>query len=453
MRPTNFRGLAVLASLLMLGTATAQQSPYGTQPTPYGTWNQNQTRGYNASGRTGIPLNRYQDTPVPFDAPAEPSPSFATPSAPQPAYQPNYGIGSAPQVPGPALSVGSGCGNCGTSDCGTIGGCGTGGCDLGGCGTGRSANWVAGVNGLIFDRDYEDDKSLSYSSLYPTTQRLFSTDADLDTLGGFEAFISRRNCNNRGWELRYWALFPSEADVSLGNSPYTILNGFTCIDHPPSGYTAYDIFNAADSHRIYRNTDISNLEFNLLQNAGANCGRSWEWLAGVRWFQFNEDFRYAAFSTNPAYPQLLAYDLATSNDLIGFQLGGRSEICLNRKWSLNVGLKGGIYGNRITARQAFHDENNLHGRINAGPYANQDYEFESTKNDVAFLGELDLGLIYLMSPCWRARVGYRAVGVSGVALAVDQIPYSFHDVQDINRIKSNGSLLLHGLYFGLEHSF
>ena len=69
------------------------------------------------------------------------------------------------------------------------------------------------------------------------------------------------------------------------------------------------------------------------------------------------------------------------------------------------------------------------------------------------MGEADLGLGYQLSSSVRLTIGYRLIGVTGVALAPDQIPYNFTDANELRRINSNGSLLLHGVYGGLNYCF
>ena len=69
------------------------------------------------------------------------------------------------------------------------------------------------------------------------------------------------------------------------------------------------------------------------------------------------------------------------------------------------------------------------------------------------MGEFKVGLIMQLSDRFRANVGYQALGVSGVALADDQIPLNATDEGLLLRANTNGSLLLHGVYFGAEASF
>jgi hypothetical protein len=49
--------------------------------------------------------------------------------------------------------------------------------------------------------------------------------------------------------------------------------------------------------------------------------------------------------------------------------------------------------------------------------------------------------------------GYRLLGISGFALAQHQIPYAFNRVDELNAVKRDGGLILHGLTLGAEFSY
>ena len=119
-------------------------------------------------------------------------------------------------------------------------------------------------------------------------------------------------------------------------------------------------------------------------------------------------------------------------------------------------MKFGIYGNDINQHQAIYDGLGNVGTVNdpASPFDGEVYDISSSKTDFAMLGELDLGLNCRISNCWSANVGYRAVGVSGVALAPSQMPRDFYDnLQGVRRIESNGDLILHGGYAGITFNY
>jgi hypothetical protein len=320
-------------------------------------------------------------------------------------------------------------------------------------GGGRSVNRVVGVRGLAFNRNFENNRFLTRN---PSGSELFSNTADISTMAGLETFLISRNANGGGWEARYWGLYPNEADVTLaGTSFSTGLTGLQWLTHGPSGATVQDIYNAATTSRIYRNNRFNNVEFNLLRNGGCFRNRrgkqvNFELLGGVRWFQFDETFRFSAFGATAGYPTDMNYELDVRNTLLGLQTGARTETCLTNKLRLAATAKVGLFNNNSSVRQAMFDENGINPTINNGTYAGTPYSFESEDNNFAMLGELDLGLIYQLTGNSRLNFGYRGLGITGLALAPNQIPYDFQDVREINQINNDGSLILHGIYGGLE---
>lgn len=413
MRHMIVRGLAVAASLALLSPAFAQ-TPNDPISTRYNSvmstleWPQFRSAGH---------ARPTQDQPAPPALPSttqQPSPSDRV-VEPQSTYTPggtdNYFKGN----------------NCEQVCC--------------------EPNWVVGINLLVFSRDYEDDIGLSAipSSL---TSYLNSTSARMGAMGGVEAVISRRGCDGCGFEFRYWGLYPDTVDQRLDGSPYTNLTGLSAVEF--GSVPVYQIYNSSTYHRIWRDNTFHNFEANLLRCIGTtDCGtRTWEWLAGFRYFTFDEAFRYATFPSPTLY-----YDLETENDLYGLHVGTRVDRCLGCKWGLQFGAGVGLYNNHIEANQAISDGFGAYAEITSGPYAGTDYNFESDKDEFAMSGEVSLGLTYQIDCQWRLLGGYRVYGFSGVALAPDQIPVNFSDAQDINRIDSNGSLILHGAYFGAERAF
>lgn len=322
---------------------------------------------------------------------------------------------------------------------------------------GQSANWVAGLYAMSFARDYGDDRLLSYN---PSGDLLSTRSADEGDFGGYGVSLTRRACSGRGIELRYWAFNPDATSQLDGASVATALTTLDQLQHVPTARYLDEIYNSATNHVLVRNTDINNFEVNLLNNGGnyrTRRGRAanFELLGGFRWFQFDETLSY--ISNNPALtaasPTQTFYQSSVENDLVGFQLGARNEICLNGRWRAFVGVSTGVFNNHINTRQRFFDQNGSVPTLVSGTSAGREFDYSDQKNDVAMLGELDLGLTYQVNQRLRARFGYRTFGVAGVALAADQIPYDFTDTDRIQRANSNGSLLLHGGYLGLEACF
>lgn len=321
-------------------------------------------------------------------------------------------------------------------------------------GVGRNArNIVLGANGLVFFRDYEDDIGLSGNSL---GQSMFSTDASHSALGGVELFAQTRNANGRGFEARYWGLFSGCGGTFISDTPFTVLDGLSLIQHDPAGTSVQGVFNVAGAHELCRSNRMHNVEINRLINVGNFNGlffrnASYELLHGARWFEFDEVFEYSAIST--VAPTRLDYRITSRNTLMGYQFGGRGSHFVTDRLQLISGVRFGLFNNHIRHRQRMSDETGFVSYINSGPNAGMPYDFSSSKNDLATLGELDLGLGYLLSNRCRAVVGYRLIGVTGLALAPNQIPVNFTDVNQIERINSNSGLLLHGFFGGLNFCF
>ena len=315
----------------------------------------------------------------------------------------------------------------------------------------RSSNLVFGIFGVNLRRDYEHGIKLGYTP----QGNFFSDDVRNGNLLGGGVSLTNRNSGGTGWEIRYWGVDESDRqDFGPGTSG---LRGLDDVSYSPATNSAKFVFDNAENLSVARSSRINSLALNLLRNGGryqthfGRCG-NYEMLAGFRIFNFDEDFSYAANNSATA-PSSLTYGLEADNLLTGFQVGGRNEVCLNDRLRLAKGFNVGIFNNRIDTRQRIFDGNGTDATIGSGVYAGTPFNFEDEKDDVAFLGEINIGLIWQLSRKARLNVGYKALGVAGVALAADQIPRDFTDIHALQSANSNGSLLSHGSYFGAEFSF
>ena len=324
-------------------------------------------------------------------------------------------------------------------------------------GRGQEANWVVGLYALSFARDYENDRSLSFN---PSGEVLSTRSADEGDFGGWGINLARRTSSGKGIEFRYWSLNPDATAQLNGAAVTSQLSTLDQLIHVPTGRDLADVFNSATNHDLVRNTDINNFEVNLLNNGGSYTTRhgragNFELVGGFRWFQFDETLSYISNNQalSPDSPTQTFYQSDVENDLVGFQLGARNEVSLTGRWRAFGGVTAGVFNNRINTNQRFFDQNGSVPVLASGVSAGGDFNFFDEKDDVAILGELDLGVTYQVSQRLRARFGYRTFGVAGVALAGDQIPSNFTNTDRIQRANSNGSLLLHGGYVGLEACF
>ena len=176
---------------------------------------------------------------------------------------------------------------------------------------------------------------------------------------------------------------------------------------------------------------------------------------GARFMRIDEDFwfrsDYERMDTNAL--GFLAYNVQADNTLYGAQLGCRSTYRLGctGRFALHCNSNVGVYGNHIEVAQWMDAPTG--GVVRFANNGNDTFYVENEKDDVSILGEVRLGASYQYNCNCRLYGGWRAIGVTGVALTTDQIPSSFNSPNQVAWIHSNGSLLIHGLQAGVEYNY
>jgi hypothetical protein len=345
--------------------------------------------------------------------------------------------------------------------------------------------WFGGVRVLGMTLESQDEHWFSYDDINLENQILNHEDADMDWAGGVEASIGRYfNCCQNGIELVYWGLYPdsSEASVTAADVQGTLnhvftFNSLSYDDGLGGGVAALDDwFNDAQIHRVRRDWEFHNVEVNLLTfrngfMGGCGCGPSipsgcWDscqprvnlsFLAGFRFFRFDEYLQFASDNSETVFdgdPDEVYYDVDVDNELYGIQIGGEAELFVTRRLSFSAGTKFGVFENNMEQRQLIAGANGA-AVVNdpISPNFGQAYDITSSEEDVAVLGELETGVnVYLLHNL-RATAGYRVLAISGVARTTDQIPYNFDDILGAREINTEGSMVLHGGYAGLEFNY
>jgi hypothetical protein len=222
------------------------------------------------------------------------------------------------------------------------------------------------------------------------------------------------------------------------------------------------------AQRVRTNFSCQNLELNMLRLplltgccSYDSCAPAFTLtgLCGVRYFRFDDDLEFGtewATAANPTFngwgnsPNELFHDIQMENNLVGFQLGANMNYVVASRWNAFWDTSFGVYNNYITQSQR------MYNPINGNAIFTQDgreADVNSTKNDVAFLGEMRIGGGYLFTPNWRGIIAYRAVALSGVALAPYQIKPEYGNWDQTARIDADGSLIVHGIQAGIECNY
>ncbi len=330
--------------------------------------------------------------------------------------------------------------------------------------------WYGSAAGVIMSRNTGNNIWLSVDQTDIRDRVLNSNDASFSTGGGLGATIGHYfNCGQNSIQLSYWGIFPGTseanaygADTAVGID--TILH-FDTLEYDAglgggSQVLSSTFFFDAERHRIQRGYQAQNLELNLLgHNFISGCTPiQFGWTAGVRYFRFDEDFLYSSDPTDTVFTGAadeVHYGIDVTNNLIGCQIGGRADYGVGTRLNLFANTKVGLYGNHMTHHSRIDGAN---GPAYVGDptsvYFGEDVDIKSNKNDFAMIGELSLGATWCLNPSWRFNAGYRAIGVSGVALSPQQIPVDFIGAIDsLRTVNSNGNLILHGAFLGFDYGY
>jgi hypothetical protein len=231
---------------------------------------------------------------------------------------------------------------------------------------------------------------------------------------------------------------------------------YSQLDYNGSGADAY--VNAAVVHRLRGSTEVHNAELNRfwgLERGGCGCSPwSGHFLAGFRYFRFEENLEFAADASDSMFtgePDELYYTIDADNDLYGLQLGGGCER-LGGRWSLSCEAKAGVFANDASATSRIGGAAGT-ATINNGPNDGREWLVSAHKTDVAMLAELRAGVGYQLGWRWRAVADYRVLAASGVALPTDQIYHDLRGLQDVELLATNGNVFLHGVFVGAECAY
>jgi hypothetical protein len=132
------------------------------------------------------------------------------------------------------------------------------------------------------------------------------------------------------------------------------------------------------------------------------------------------------------------------------------DYCITPRFSAQIGGKIGIFNNHQKQRQVVASlPGGAGGAMIAGtgPDAGQPFGVETNKDDVAFMTEWDAGLAFNINQNWRISGGYKVLAIAGYVDSASQIPHRFDSLATAAAIKDNDSLILHGIYAGVEYAW
>jgi len=131
-------------------------------------------------------------------------------------------------------------------------------------------------------------------------------------------------------------------------------------------------------------------------------------------------------------------DVATTNDLIGGQIGGNVIYRASQRWWLNLDGKVGVFGN--SARQS----------TDFFSVGAADFSGEAQTGATAFMGDVRIESCFQLFPRLTVIAGYQAMGIDGLALGMNNLQRDFNILtQGPAEVDDNGTLIYHGPTVGM----
>jgi hypothetical protein len=283
-------------------------------------------------------------------------------------------------------------------------------------------------------------------------QQGFSAGPDVDLI--------YRSASGYSAELAYFNIFNQSATKSVGpTSPADWL----VMRAPGFFWQTQDYPNQA---MVW--ADTTNL-FNAEANGRLDLSSRVTLLAGFRWLQLNDNLQgtltppdvYAPSWKNPNacpnctlpevpltgptlagnYPAF--WNTSTANNLFGFQIGVHGKLLELGSFSLDGGLKAGIFDDYAVEWTGVSLAKHVHPS-------------EASANGAAFAGEGSLQLKYQATNSVALKAGYEALWLGHIALAPGQIQETYTgptgDVRALG-VNMGSGVLFQGFTAGLEYSF
>ena len=327
-------------------------------------------------------------------------------------------------------------------------------------------SWYASVSALVLDRS---EARTLWTSYNPSnlTQQGGNSQFPLSCGWGGEVEFGRRfcwNCVPYAIDVTYWTTTDqtgSNTTAFAGGTVNTVLSTDYITFNTPSGTVpANNWFYGAAEQQLNRRDEYQDLEVNLIREQWAcGCDSPWDigWSMGIRYFRFQDQLTYTSImpaNFSPTLPNSAYMGDEVTNNLVGFQIGcdvayNFSNYCKGLRLFLTP--KVGIYNNFLDG--TFQMQLGDHVTNGYSTYYSQYYPVHATGDVFSFLTQVDVGAEWQFTRNWSARVGFRALAVTGVGLAEDQFPQYICDMPQLQKVENPSYLVLYGAFLGVKCCF
>ena len=257
-------------------------------------------------------------------------------------------------------------------------------------------------------------------------------------------------------EVGYFGLNKwSESATVTSAAPGTLYSFFS--DYGTNPFDGFDDPDRSLSHTIRYESSLHNGEVNLRRRWAEPSGfLQGSFLAGIRYFQLDEQFGFTAIgNNNDTFAanglRFFDYTTETKNQLTGFQIG--TDLWLNLIPGVKVGteIKGGVYGNHATQETRI--------RANSLPaFGIPSIDEQASDGRTAYLVQASGQAVYRLTYAWTLRGSYQLIYVDNVALGPENVndeppalflPNSTRTV----RVNTDGEIFYTGFTTGAEYTW
>lgn len=279
-------------------------------------------------------------------------------------------------------------------------------------GEGDAPSWYVTADALLMTRTMGTTQTLA------TNRRgvpsLAGKDFEFNWQAGPRIVLGLPAGASGAFELLYFGLYDHEANATFGGIGRPVIGPFL-----GSFFTAKVRSELHDAEANYR----------------CFVGDDFSLLVGFRYLNFTETFAGSFSGLRPLGP--ISNRHQTDNNLYGGQIGANYRATFSDRLAIDLGGKAGLFGNDCSF-----DATAL------SPLSRDPATTSGSTCQTSFVGEVNLtGTVRLADNVW-VRGGYQVMWLTGVALAMDQLPTS--NFGGTSKVDAQGDVFYHGAYAGLE---
>jgi hypothetical protein len=171
-------------------------------------------------------------------------------------------------------------------------------------------------------------------------------------------------------------------------------------------------------------------------------------LVGVRYAGMPEEFSYYTVSDIDSTGQyyrngaINEIRVSTTNELVGPQVGALVQFYTENRWWFDFEMKVGLMNNSCSETSYYRNVNDGNTSV---------FQSSQSSNHMSVLTDLNVTGIYRWSPHFTARLGYRAVWMTNVALAQSNFSTDINVYRDeTSLLSAKSGTLFHGPFIGFD---